>query len=155
VLLGIAAACLLGTVPLGLGQRPLVWMTAAFLLTGCIPILNGSNQAIWQAKVAPDVQGRVFAVRRMIGQITFPFTVLVAGPLADFVFEPAMQPSGVLAGWLGWLFGSGTGAGIGLMLTCIGLLGAAFALSGYLVRPVRAAEDMLPDHRGAAQHMPT
>jgi MFS transporter, DHA3 family, macrolide efflux protein len=32
----------------------------------CSPLVNASNQAIWQAKVAPDVQGRVFAVQRLI-----------------------------------------------------------------------------------------
>ena len=32
----------------------------AYLLS---PIINGSNQAIWQAKVPPDLQGHVFSIR--------------------------------------------------------------------------------------------
>jgi hypothetical protein len=54
------------------------------------PMMNASSQAIWQSKVAPDVQGRVFGVRRMIAwsaQIVGP---LLAAPLADHVFKPAM-----------------------------------------------------------------
>lgn len=65
-------------------------------------IINGSNLAIWQSKVPPDVQGRVFAVRRLIAQVTSPLGVLIAGPLADFVFEPAMRFQSALA----VLFGS-------------------------------------------------
>jgi hypothetical protein len=30
------------------------------------PFTNACSQAIWQSKVAPDVQGKVFAVRRAI-----------------------------------------------------------------------------------------
>jgi DHA3 family macrolide efflux protein-like MFS transporter len=30
------------------------------------PLIDTSNQSIWQAKVAPDIQGRVFSARRLI-----------------------------------------------------------------------------------------
>ena len=52
-----------------------------------LPIANGSSQALWQAKVEPDVQGRVFAVRRVVAQIAGPVAMLMAGPLADQGFE--------------------------------------------------------------------
>jgi len=67
-------------------------------------LINSSNQAIWQAKVAPDLQGRVFATRRLIAWFVTPFATLLAGPLADYVFEPAMNQTRscppLLAGWL-------------------------------------------------------
>jgi hypothetical protein len=50
--------------------------------------------------VPPDIQGRVFAVRRMIGQFTAPIGYLIAGPMADFVFEPLMAEGGPLASTL-------------------------------------------------------
>jgi MFS family permease len=151
VLLGMAASGLLGQVLMGLGQSPLVWMAANFLFILFIPVLNGSNQAIWQAKVAPDVQGRVFATRRLIAQITAPLAMLMAGPLADRVFEPAMMPGGALAATFGSLVGTGPGAGMALMFVFAGLFGAAVGLGGYLFPAVRNAEDLLPDHKVAAE----
>ena len=100
LLLGLAAT----GVPLfllGIGQSLPLWIVSAFVLTGIIPMLNGSSQAIWQAKVPPDVQGRVFAARRLIAMLVSPLARLIAGPLADNVFEPAMQPNGALANLFG------------------------------------------------------
>jgi hypothetical protein len=61
---------------------------ALFLDFISLSVLNGSSRAIWQSKTAPHVQGRVFAVRRMIACASLPLAYLVAGPLADRVFEP-------------------------------------------------------------------
>jgi len=118
------------------------------------PSLNGSTQAIWQSKVAPDVQGRVFAVRRLIAQITAPLALLLAGPLADRVFEPAMQPGGTLAGPLGWLVGNAPGSGMSLILLATGLLGVAVGLVGFLIPKIRDVETLLPDHDAAAVAVP-
>jgi hypothetical protein len=114
VLFGWALASLLGLVLMGVGQALPVWMAASFLGWFINPILNGSNQAIWQSKVAPDVQGRVFAIRRLIAWFVNPLAILIAGLLADFVLEPAMQTGAPLAGSLGWLVGTGPGAGMAL-----------------------------------------
>ena len=48
-----------------LGIRPslIIMSIAGFLMMFMNPIINGSSQALWQSKVAVDVQGRVFAVR--------------------------------------------------------------------------------------------
>jgi MFS family permease len=146
LLLSWTLAGLLGEVLLGVARTPLMWGTATFFAGFFIPFINGSNQAIWQAKVAPDVQGRVFAARRLIAQISFPVAMLVAGPLADQVFEPAMQPGGTLAPLFGGLVGTGDGAGLGLLLAITGLLIAMIGLSGYLFPVIRKAEDILPDH---------
>ena len=123
-----------------------VWAAGIFLLAFFGPILNGSNQAIWQAKVAPDVQGRVFATRRLIAWLVSPISQLLAGPLADRVLEPAMAEGGSLASVFGWLVGTGTGAGMGLLFVFTGLLAALTGLIGYLFPVVRNAEDILPDH---------
>lgn len=143
---GLALESLLGVTLLGLGRSLPVWAVAAFCSAFLIPIINGSNQAIWQSKVAPDVQGRVFAVRRLIAQVTSPLGVLIAGPLADFVFEPAMRTDSILRDLFGGLVGDGAGSGMALMFVCAGMLGVAVGLSGYLFRVVRDAEKILPDH---------
>ncbi len=80
-----------------------------------LPIINGSNQAIWQSKVAPDIQGRVFSIRRLIAWLVSPLAMLIAGPLADRVMEPAMQPGGSLFNSFSPWVGSGPGSGMALL----------------------------------------
>ncbi len=146
VLLGWFLLGLLGQMTLGLGQALPVWAVGMFLLAFFSPFIDGSNQAIWQAKVAPDVQGRVFATRATIAWLVVPLGQLLAGPLADYVFEPAMAEGGSLAPLFGGLVGSGTGAGMGLQFVIMGLLASLAGLGGYLIPVVRNAEDILPDH---------
>lgn len=146
VLLGMIAVSLFNQVLMGLGRSLPVWGLASFIGAMLIPILNGSNQAIWQAKVPPDLQGRVFSVRRLIAQITAPLAMLIAGPLADHVFEPALQPGGTLVPLFGALVGTGEGAGMALMFILSGLAGAFVGILGYLVPIIRDVETLLPDH---------
>jgi len=139
-----------GNLILGLGQEPLVWALGAFLFPFAITLTNGSNQAIWQAKVEPDVQGRVFAVRRQIAQLTALPAMLMAGPLADLVFEPAMA-SGTSSAALGEpLVGTGPGAGMGLILVLTSLLGIGAAILGSRLRAITAVEASVPDHAHAS-----
>ncbi len=146
VLGSIIAVSILNTMLMGLGRSLPVWAVAAFLGAVFLPLLNGSNQAIWQAKVPPDIQGRVFSVRRMIAQVTVPLSMLMAGPLADYVFEPAMNPGGALAPLLGGILGTGPGAGMAVMFLISGVLGVLVGVAGYLFPLVRDVEDYLLDH---------
>lgn len=146
VLLGWVATGLVNMLPLGLGRVWPVWAGALFIGSALIPLVNGSNQAIWQAKVAPDVQGRVFSVRRLIAWAVMPLSNLLSIPLSDRWLEPAMREGGALADTFGWLVGTGPGAGIALIFVFAGILSAVVGLSGYLFPAIRQAEDILPDH---------
>ncbi|MDH3598333.1 MAG: MFS transporter [Candidatus Tectomicrobia bacterium] len=150
VLGGTAISFILGDLLFAVGQSVTVWMIAAFIAAFFLPILIGSYRAIWQAKVAPQVQGRVFAVLTMFNRSTMPMAYLLAGPLADHVFEPAMAPGGALV-FLSWLVGAGPGAGMALMFGCTGVLGMLMSLSGYLFRAIRQVEGDLPDHDAMPQ----
>jgi len=131
---------------LGLGQTAWVWIPAHFAATLMIPLYYSSSNAIWYAKVPPALQGRVLAADQMIGLIIGAIAPLLAGPLADFVFEPAMQPGGWLSTIFGTVLGTGTGAGIALLYTLMALLMTLVGLSGYRFRTLRSVETQLPDH---------
>ena len=145
ILLGLILVTM-GIMFIGLGQTLLFWAPAAFFAIFFVPIINGSSQAIWQSKVAPDVQGRVFAARSMIAQVGAPVSMLSAGFLADSVFEPLLAPGGSGVPLFGWLVGSGPGAGMSLMFVIAGALGMLVGLAGYAFPAVRNVEDLLPDH---------
>lgn len=145
VLAGAGISFLLGDFLFAVGRDTAVWSFAAFSAAAFVPLIIASNRTIWQRKVAPEVQGRVFAIQTMIEQGTLPFGYLLAGPLADHVFGPAMMPDGALAPIFGGLVGTGQGAGMGLMFLCTCLMGTTIALSGYLRPIVRNVERNLAD----------
>ncbi|MFC6660631.1 hypothetical protein [Deinococcus multiflagellatus] len=56
---------------------------AALLVLGLtLPAMNAHSQSIWQSQVPPEMQGRVFSVRRLIAQFTAPASTALAGALA-------------------------------------------------------------------------
>lgn len=147
VIIGWAISGLLGFGIMGLGRALPYWVVAQFIMLMVLPFLNGSNQAIWQSKVAPEVQGRVFSVRRFIAQVTAPISMLVAGPLADQLFEPALAaPQTGLTRWLSSIFGTTPGSGMALIIFLSGILVSGVGLAGYRIRAIREVETLIPDH---------
>jgi len=110
-----------------------------------LPIAEGSDQALWQTKVEEAMQGRVFAIQSAITVAVRPITLLLAGPLADHIFEPIMQPDGLLAASVGQIVGVGPGRGLGLFIVILGLLSAITSLAAYLYPHIRHVEQDLPD----------
>lgn len=132
----------------------LIGISIFFLFLG-LPIMRGSSQVIWQTKVPPKLQGRVFAMRRMIAWIPLPIAFLVAGPLADQIFEPFMQSNTALAETIGQFIGVGEGRGVGLLFMVMGLLTAVFALLSAQYKPLRLVETDLPDAIESVAHSET
>ena len=130
----------------GFGQALPAWIIFSGFTTLVGPLINASNQSIWMAKVAPDVQGRVFSARRLIAWSTQPISPLIAGTLADFVLEPAMKNSGNLSTVFGPVFGTSSGSGMALLIVLCGLGMAMVGATGYYFNSVRNAENILPDH---------
>ncbi len=135
---------------IGLGHGIATWSIAGFFAAATVPLLSGSSQAIWQAKVEPALQGRVFACRRLITQALIPAGFLAGGPIADRILEPALMPGGALAASAGRIVGVGPGSGYAFALVGAGLLAGGVALIGSGVRAIREVEDQLPDHALAA-----
>ncbi len=146
----LLASMVLGTVMITMGWTTSLVIIVASMWIGMfsVPILGAMSQAIWMVKVEPDVQGRVFAVRGMLAQLTSPLALLVAGPLADRVFVPLMTESSGLGDFLQSLMGSGTASGYGLFFVAIGVFVIASAFVAWSYEPLRNLETDVPDAVG-------
>jgi predicted MFS family arabinose efflux permease len=128
------------------GLWPAIWLLA--LANGayyfCIAIATGSSQALWQTKVPPGMQGRVLSLRRMISMSGLPLAYVLAGPLADGLFEPMLRPGGALVSSLGQVIGSGMGRGTGVL----------FSVIGGLMLVLVTATDLNPRSRRVQEEVP-
>ncbi|WP_306557415.1 hypothetical protein [Nostoc sp. 'Peltigera malacea cyanobiont' DB3992] len=140
VLWGMVGAGLSKTI-FGLGNTAFVWIGAQFCSSLNFPLNGSSENAIWLAKVTPEVQGRVFAVRSLLFQIFSAIAYLIAGPLADRVFEPAMKPNGQLAWLFGNIFGINKGAGMALLYVLCSLCMLLVGVFGFNVRLLRNIDE--------------
>lgn len=125
VLLGglISGLCMLG---FGLFRTP--WAIYLCLLVEglTIPLMNASSQTIWQSAVPGEIQGRVFAVRRMIAWGLNPLAILLSIPMVTSLFLPLLALGG--GTWtLGQAWGSGQSGALGLMISTFGALTFCFA----------------------------
>ncbi len=158
LLLAFQTITALSMLCLGLFPSLVVFALAGFGLCFSTPPMRSASQAIWQVKVAPEVQGRVFAFRQMITWSTLPLAQLAAGPLADHVFTPLLLPGGALAETLvGRVLGVGPGYGLALLFVLLGSSSLLIVLGGLLYPRLRRVEDEIPDAIGdppAVQHPP-
>lgn len=76
----------LATIVLGLSPWFYLAVAMGFITAGLIPVMNAHSQSIWQSQTPPELQGRVFAVRRVIAQFTWPISTALAG-YAGGVFD--------------------------------------------------------------------
>ena len=129
----------------GLDRSVFLLTIAAFLFFFSVPFVNSCAQVIFQKKVAPDVQGRIFSLNSAISGSCLPLAYFVVGPLADRIFEPLMTANGPLAGSIGQLIGIGPGRGIALMFILAGTLTVLITVIAYQYTPLRLIEDELPD----------
>lgn len=145
-LIGWSLFWVFGAVIFSLGRGPAVWIPAILIGGLFAPLGVSSGQALLQVKVAPDIQGRVFAARRLLTWAPDMVTPLIGGAMADYWMEPAMQGGGTLARLFGWLTGTGPGAGMAVQMFVFGILTILTLLLGYVLPQVRNMEKILPDH---------
>ncbi|MCU0662311.1 MAG: MFS transporter [Myxococcota bacterium] len=132
---------------------PLTLGACAFVLLATLPFITASSQVIWQTKVPPGLQGRVFAACSFVSLSAMPLAYLLTGPLADYFFEPAMSKGGAWVGALGDIFGSGPGRGMAVMLFGAGVLCILATVVSYLNPRLRHLEKEVPDTFDEEQHI--
>ena len=145
---GILGSMLLagvGGVITGISENLILTAAGVFIIGVSFVFAIGLNRVIWQVKAAPEVLGRLFALRVLVGICAQSTGILIAGPLADGVFEPLLDVGGALEGSIGSIIGVGEGRGMGFMYILAGLTLAAFAVISFIIRPIWRLEDALPD----------
>lgn len=148
MLLSWTLSNLSGLVLMGCGTAFATWALGSFCFALFIPLVDGLYEAVLQTKVVPAAQGRVFAAQRFVIQIPTLAGTLLAGPIADLWFEPALQTGGAWAGSVGLGLGTGPGTGMALLMILAGVAGAGCTLAGYGLPALRHLEALLPDHTG-------
>ena len=146
-IVGIIGSIALGGLFTMLLGFPSLWIITlgGFLVMLVMPIGQGINQTLWQVKVPPELQGRVFSIFSMIGYSSPVIAAIVVGPLAERVFEPLLMEGGGLAGNIGRIIGTGTGRGTAFMFILIGLLQFSISVLAWLHPRIRNLEDEIPD----------
>ncbi len=134
----------------GLRASTLIISLGRVVLLVFIPFAGALSQAVFQVKIPPEIQGRVFAIRGMIARSMIPLAFILSGPLADKFFEPLMAEGGALADtFLGTILGTGPGRGIGLMfvISCLFLwVQSAVAYANPRIRNLETEiSDAIPD----------
>ncbi|MEL6929353.1 MAG: MFS transporter [Cyanobacteria bacterium J06600_6] len=130
----------IGKAILGFGSSIFIWLPAQFFATVNTPLFLSSSNAIWYGKVPSELQGRVLSADHLVGLIVSAASTLIAGPLADYVFEPAMQPGGALAGIFGSIFGTGDGSGMALLYVITAAWMMSIGIGGYFFSTLLQAE---------------
>jgi len=147
ILVGEFFIGLIGFFLFGIGRNLAFWIPTAALGSMAGFLSYGGSQAIWMAKVPPDLQGRVFSARRLIAWAAGPITPVLAGALADYVTEPAMTSNTWLSHAFGWLVGTTPGSGLGLQYVLAGVVYLLiFFVVLFFVPTIRHLEDLVPDH---------
>lgn len=129
----------------GLRPNAVLIGAAAFLFLACFPFVTASSTAIWQSKIPADLLGRAFAVQRIVAWSSLPLAYVVAGPLADHVFEPLLAPGGALAGSVGAIIGVGPGRGIALFFMSLGVFLLTVLMIAYSNPRLRHLEEEVAD----------
>ncbi len=143
---GFIALIAVGLIVIGSYASVVTIALGYFVFLFALPFASGSSAAIWQSKVEPSLQGRVLATRTMISRSMMPLAFVLAGPLADAIFEPVMATSGVLASTpLGDILGAGPGRGIGLIFVTSGVLLLVVTGLAYSNPRICNIETELPD----------
>jgi MFS family permease len=143
MLIGFIGAGLSKTV-FGLGRIPQVWVSAQFCSSLNFPLLGSSENALWMEQIASEKQGRVFAANALVLQVVSAIATLMAGPLADQMFEPLLMskmPDNMLIRILSNVFGASSGAGMALLYVLCSLFIVFVGSVGFFVDQLKAVED--------------
>ena len=106
---------------LGLSTCIIFIIIVGFMFFAVLPFVNTSIEVLIRINIDNKKQGRVWSIISTITYLGSVVAFVVAGFLADKVFNPFLEVNGKLAGTVGSIIGVGEGRGIGLMLIISGI----------------------------------
>jgi MFS transporter, DHA3 family, macrolide efflux protein len=126
------------------GLRPSFTLVtvAGFILFLMMPVISASSNSLWQIKVPAGLQGRCFAIQRVVFNLATVLGFCLAGPLSEYVFEPLLAKGGPLAGSVGSIIGVGPGRGTALMFIILGTLMTLAAIAAHSVPAIRHIDEL-------------
>ncbi len=116
-------------VNLGLSTSIIFITMAGFMFFAVLPFVNTSIEVLIRRNIDNKKQGHVWSIISTITYLGSIVAFVVAGFLADKVFNPLLEVNGKLAGTVGSIIGIGEGRGIGLMLIVSGIIISFISLS--------------------------
>ena len=90
--------------------------------------MNVNEETMMRERVPLEIQGRVFSSKSTLQNFTIPPALLLGSLLADTIFEPFMMTDSPAQQALSGLFGTGKGAGIGMMFLIVGIAVQRFSV---------------------------
>lgn len=126
-----------GMAMVGFTRNVIMLCIAAIIITISNVIANSSSQAIWQSKVKPELQGRVFSARRVIAQLVGAIPMIASGPIVDHVLGPYVDYKIVLNA----LFGIEKAGAMSMLAALSGILTVIMILIFYSVPMLMHVED--------------
>jgi MFS family permease len=120
----MAIACLVTAVRPSFG----LLLVGSAIALATVPIATSAVSTIFHEHVPPNMHGRIFGVRNVIGQVLYPVGALSAGLVGTHLAAPAMAEGGSLSSSVGNLIGVGADRGPALIMLC-----TAFGLGLLLV----------------------
>jgi MFS family permease len=115
-----------------------------FLFFASLPYATTSIDVLIRKSIANDKQGRAWGLISLISQLGYVVAYVLAGVLADYVFNPALSEGGVLADTVGKIIGTGETRGIGflIILAGVGLMFTALIVArSKTIRKMEAIEE--------------
>lgn len=113
-----------------------------FLFFATLPFANTGIECLVRKNLDNHMQGRVWGLIGIISQSGYIFSYAFCGLLADYIFTPLLMKDGALANSIGRVYGTGTGRGIGFMISIAGLLIVVVALVLSRIKEVKKLEDV-------------
>jgi len=126
----------------GLSRNLFFLSIFGFISQLMIVIANSSSQAIWQSKVPPQIQGRVFSARRVIAQLVGTIPMISSGPIVDNILSKYFNKS---TNFLS-LFGYGKEGAMSFMASFAGLTSIIIALFSFFNKLVMNVEDFVEEN---------
>jgi len=115
---------------------------AGFLFFATLPFINTSIEVLIRKNIDNSKQGRVWSIISMVTYLGSIIAFAVAGFLADKIFNPLLEPEGLLSETAGSIIGVGESRGIALMFIISGLMISIIALLIWKNKKIKELENI-------------